>query len=197
MLNRIIWFKDKIFKFIKCKRFRLNSRDTSIGKRVIIINPQWIHLGYHCGLADDAELCVTYSKDVTKEKDHPDLYIGNHVWIGRNSHIGCEYEITIGDYVILGPMVHITDRNHFYEDISKPIDLQGEFGKGKMVIGAGTWIGFGAQIMAGVNIGKNCVIGAGSIVTKDVPDYCVVGGNPAKILKKYNSNTKKWEKVYE
>ena len=180
---------------LRCLCLGLNSRDTSIGKRVIIDNPQWIHFGNHCGLSDDVELCVGFNKDVTKEKEHPDLIIGNHVWIGRNCHIGCEYEIIIEDYVIFGPMVHVTDRNHYYEDVTKPIELQGEFGKGKMTIGAESWIGFGAQIMAGVNIGRHCVIGAGSIVTKDVPDYSVVGGNPARILKRYDFNTQKWVKT--
>lgn len=67
--------------------------------------------------------------------------------------------------------------------------------KGPIRIGRGSWIGFGAQIMSGVTIGRQCVVAAGAIVVKDVPDYCVVGGNPAKILKRYNFNTGNWEKV--
>lgn len=66
--------------------------------------------------------------------------------------------------------------------------------KGPIVIGAGTWLGFGCQIMSGVKIGKHCVIAAGAIVVKDVPDFSVVGGNPAKILRYYNPDTKSWEK---
>lgn len=56
-------------------------------------------------------------------------------------------------------------------------------------------VGFGVQVMPGVTIGRHCVIAAGSIVTKDIPDYCVAVGAPAKVVKKYNVETKKWEKI--
>ena len=60
-------------------------------------------------------------------------------------------------------------------------------------IGNGCWIGEQVCILSGVSIGEKCIIGAGSVVTKSIPDYCIAAGNPAKVLKKYNFETKRWE----
>ena len=67
--------------------------------------------------------------------------------------------------------------------------------KGQVTIKEGCWIGFGVQIMSGVTIGKQSVVAAGSIVTKSIPDYSVAGGNPAKILKRFNFEKNQWERV--
>lgn len=122
----------------------------------------------------------------------PKLSLGRNVSIGRYSIIGCANEISLEDNVRLAPYVHISDRNHRYEDLNTPIFQQPVSCPGPVIIKADTWIGFGAQIMPGVTIGKHCVIGAGSVVTKDIPDYCVVGGIPAKIIKRYSFKDKKW-----
>lgn len=111
------------------------------------------------------------------------------------NRIGCDFKIIIGDDVIFAPHVHISDHNHSFKDISIPIWAQGITSKGPIEIGEGSWLGFGCQVMSGVKIGKHCVIAAGAIVTKDIDDYCVAGGNPAKTIKRYNPETKKWEKV--
>ena len=62
-------------------------------------------------------------------------------------------------------------------------------------VGDGTWIGEKVIILPGTSVGKKCVIGAGSIITKDVPDYCMAVGNPARVIKKYNTDTGVWEKT--
>ncbi len=64
-----------------------------------------------------------------------------------------------------------------------------------MEIGDGTWIGTNAVIVGNVRIGKNCVIGANSVVTKDIPDYCVAVGIPCKVIKRYSLETQNWVKV--
>ena len=114
--------------------------------------------------------------------------------MGKYNDFGCSNKIIIGNDVITAPFVHITDRDHSYEDITVPIMYQSANSKGAVVIKDGTWLGFGVQIMSGVTIGKQSVIAAGSIVTKDIPDYCVAVGNPARVIKKYNLDTQKWEK---
>lgn len=124
----------------------------------------------------------------------PRLIIGNRVHFGKMNRIGCDNKIVIEDDVLFAPHVHISDRNHGFEDIHVPISRQKVTSKGSVVIGAETWLGFGCQVMSGVKIGRHCVIAAGAIVVKDVPDYCIVGGNPARILKQYNQETRKWEK---
>ena len=147
-------------------------------------------MGGQIFLDDDVELCVNKTmEDVT-----PQLVIGNRVHFGKMNRIGCDNKIVIEDDVLFAPHVHISDRNHGFENIHIPISRQKVTSKGPVVIGAETWLGFGCQVMSGVKIGRHCVIAAGAVVVKDVPDYCVVGGNPARILKQFNQTTNKWEK---
>ncbi len=64
-----------------------------------------------------------------------------------------------------------------------------------IIIGDGTWIGTNAVIVGNVKVGKNCVVGANSVVLDDIPDYCVVAGVPVKIIKMYNSKRGEWIRV--
>ena len=162
----------------------------SFNNRVRIVNSKYIKMGKYVFLDDDVELCV----NKTIPNICPQLIIGNRVQFGKMNRIGCDNRIVIEDDVLFAPHVHISDRNHGFEDIHTPISKQKVTSKGPVVIGAETWLGFGCQVMSGVKIGRHCVIAAGAVVVKDVPDYCVVGGNPARILKQYNKNTNKWEK---
>lgn len=166
------------------------SKHVYFGKNVRIVNPQYIDMGGQVFIDDDVELCV----NKTMPGVTPKLLIGNRVHFGKMNRIGCDNRIIIEDDVLFAPHVHISDRNHGFENIHIPISRQKVTSKGPVVIGAETWLGFGCQVMSGVKIGRHCVIAAGTIVVKDVPDYSVVGGNPAKILKKYNQITNKWEK---
>jgi acetyltransferase-like isoleucine patch superfamily enzyme len=120
------------------------------------------------------------------------IQIGNQTRIGISSVlIG---PVTIGDDVRLAQNVVVTGLNHNYQDVSIPISEQG-VNTEQVYIGDETWIGANAVILPGVFIGKHCVIAAGSVLTKNIPSNSVVTGNPAKIIKQYNSETEKWEKV--
>ncbi len=88
----------------------------------------------------------------------------------------------------------ISGQSHLYEDISKHFLRQG-VQTGQVVIGKNVWIGANSSILPGVTIGDNSVIGAGSTVIKDVPAYSVVAGNPGKIIKQYDFETKQWKRV--
>lgn len=91
--------------------------------------------------------------------------------------------IIIEDNVMLGSGVHIYVSNHKFDNVNELIINQGHFPAKSVVLEEGSWIGANSIILPGVTIGKNSVVGAGSIVTKNVPDYKVVAGNPARILK--------------
>lgn len=110
-----------------------------------------------------------------------DVIIGNHTRIGiHNTIIG---PVTIGSHVNLAQGITITALNHNFANTSTRIDQQGT-STNSIVIGDDVWIGANAVVLPGVTIGKHVVVAAGAVVTKNVPDYCVVGGVPAKIIKK-------------
>lgn len=115
---------------------------------------------------------------------------GSQIEIGDNSGIGVNCEVVgpvkIGNDVMMGPEVIILTSRHKFDDISIPMRLQGYKEPAVVKIDDDVWIGTRAIIMPGVHIGKGAIIGANAIVTKDVPAYAIVGGNPAKIIKYRN-----------
>lgn len=109
-----------------------------------------------------------------------DMVIGDYTRIGiHNTIIG---PVCIGNHVNLAQGITVTALNHNFEDKTKRIDEQGISTK-PVVIGDDVWIGANAVILPGVTIGKHCVVAAGAVVTKDVPDNTIVGGVPAKVIK--------------
>lgn len=117
--------------------------------------------------------------------------IGNRCLVGVGTIIIGAVEIE--DDVLLAQHVVISALNHNFENIQIPIAQQG-FSMKKIHIESGVWVGANAVITAGVHIGRNSIVAAGSVVTRDVPPFTVVGGNPAKVLKQYNPHTQSWEK---
>ncbi|WP_326514720.1 glycosyltransferase [Clostridium intestinale] len=116
--------------------------------------------------------------------------------IGRRSTISASNKIIFGKNVLLGPNVLISDHNHEYRDTNIPIIYQGiDSMKNCINIGDETWIGANSVIIGNVKIGKHCVIGSNSVVTKDIPDYCVAVGNPAKVIKTFDTETDTWKRV--
>ena len=110
------------------------------------------------------------------------LVFGNNVYIGEYSILTSHAEIEIGNNLLISPHNDIVDFDHIYQDINRAVNLQGLNAK-KITIQEDAWIGSGSKILMGVTIGKGAVVGAGSIVTKDIPLDQVVGGNPAKTIK--------------
>ena len=123
---------------------------------------------------------------------HPDqeglpdrmLTIGDRSVIGLRSGIVCHQSITIGDDVWFGQEVYVTDANHGYSDPDTPPGKQlGEHHA--VVIGDGCWIGHGAVVLAGAQLGRNVVVAAGSVVRGSFPDHAVIGGVPAKVIRRH------------
>lgn len=111
-----------------------------------------------------------------------------HIILGNNSGIGIraqiENNVTIGNNVMMGPDCMIFTRNHKFSDINKTMCSQGFSQIKKVVIEDDVWIGARVIILPGIKIGKGSILGAGSVITKDVEPYTIVGGNPAKLIKR-------------
>lgn len=110
------------------------------------------------------------------------IEIGRGVSINQYCILHGENGLKIGDGCLIAPRVSIFASNHAYNKKSKPIRSQGMLDKGGILIGDDCWIGTGAVILDGTRIGKGAVIGAGAVVTKDIPNYSVAVGNPAKVV---------------
>jgi virginiamycin A acetyltransferase len=110
---------------------------------------------------------------------YPDATVGNHVWIGTYNIFG---HIDIGDFAQISQGSHFLSGAHQYaiDDVSKPIKCQPGHPK-RIKIGPDIWVGANSTVMA--NIGYGCVIGSGSVITKDIPDYSVAAGNPARVIR--------------
>ena len=112
--------------------------------------------------------------------------LGSNSGIGINCKLGSEVEI--GDNVMMGPYCTIYSRNHAFDKTDIPMCQQGFQEIKPVCIGNDVWIGGHVIILPGVHVSNGAIIGAGAVVTKDVPEYAVVGGNPAKILKYRKTN---------
>ena len=165
----------------------------SIGENVEMTNPQCVFLGKNVSIGRN-----TYLGPVTSYAGvayNPKIIIGEKTWIGKNCSIAALDKVEIGKNVLFAGHVHITDHSHGYEDVTMPMQCQPLISKGPVVIEDDCWLGFSCEILSNVHIGKHSVVAARAVVTKDVPAYSVVAGNPARVVKKFDKESGKWIRV--
>lgn len=145
----------------------------------------WINIGQKQIRSFCGKLILTKcGKNVNIEKgaEFPSsVELGDYSGIGIRAQINGK--VIIGNDVMMGPDVCIYARNHEYSRTDIPMDRQGFAIEKPVIIKDDVWIGARVIILPGVHIGTGAIVGAGAVVTKDVPDYAIVGGNPARILK--------------
>jgi acetyltransferase-like isoleucine patch superfamily enzyme len=115
----------------------------------------------------------------------PVVRIGDRCLIGRGSGIVGHLAIEIGNDVWTGHHVYITDQNHGYQDVTRPISQQTQ-PEEPVQIGDGSWLGTGTVVLPGAQIGRHVAVGANSVVTGKLPDYCVAVGAPARVIRQYS-----------
>ena len=120
------------------------------------------------------------------------LKIGDNCVFGYNNYIASVESVVIGDNVLTANNVFISDNTHSYSDINRPIIEQPITFCRSVEVGDGSWLGENVCILS-ANIGRNSVVGANSVVTRDVPDYCVAVGSPAVVVKHFNHATSTWD----
>jgi acetyltransferase-like isoleucine patch superfamily enzyme len=163
-------------------RSRLISPMINGHRRIFIGNNVFIH--YKTWLAADP---VTGAADCK-------LIIGDGSYIGHFCHIYASSHIEIGAKVLIADKVYISDNRHSYKDEHKAVIDQQVEQLGPVIIGDGAWLGENVCII-GAKVGRKSVVGANSVVTKDIPDYAVAVGAPARVIKRFNFNTKEWQQT--
>lgn len=182
-LRAIINFMDKVFArlytHIMNTSFATWGSHSRLGRGAKLVKPNLIYVGNTVVIGDHVWL---NAKD-DRGEGLPTLRIGNGTRIGRFVQINAWRSVTIGENVLIADRVFISDADHNYSDIKLPIILQGDSFKGNVNLRDGCWIGIGAVILPGVTVGRNAIVAANAVVTKDVPDRAIFGGIPAKIIK--------------
>ena len=124
----------------------------------------------------------------------PSITIGDNVSVGFGCTLSCVNQLNIGHDVTIGDNVYIADSHH---DYSNPVSsvLDQPLLPGKISIGQGAWIGYGAFLAGDVSVGEHAVVGANSVVTRSIDAYTVVAGAPAKLVKRFDHEAGRWVKV--
>jgi lipopolysaccharide O-acetyltransferase len=157
--------------------YSISGRDrVKIGKRSFILS----------GLQIQA---ITEYAGVTYQ---PLIEIGDDVYIGGNAYFTAIDKIYIGDGSVLSEHVYITDEFHGMDPHAGLIMTQPLVSKGPVIVGRGCFVGYRASIMPGVTLGDHCIVGANSTVTHSFPAYSMVGGSPARLLKRYSAEARAW-----
>ena len=169
------------------KRYFKHFGNNSIIKPTAILfcGLNYIEVGSNVRIGKDVQLTAWDSNNGVSFNPH--IIIGDGTQIGSGAHITAINSIVIGKNVLTGKNVTITDNAHGgteIEDLSKSPMIRVVESKGPVEIEDNVWIGDKATILANVRIGKGSIIGANAVVTKDVPEYTIVGGNPAKIIRR-------------
>lgn len=148
-----------------------------------IFNEHYIHIGSATMIGPQVTLSAGMMPGQQCLSD-PVVRIGDRCLIGKGSGIVGHFSIDIGDDVWTGHHVYITDQNHGYTDIDRPISVQTQPERA-VRIGSGSWLGYGTVVLPGADIGEHVTIGANSVVTGRIPDRCVAVGSPARVIRQY------------
>jgi len=186
MFYQFFLLVSKIYTLVLKKQFAFFGKKSIIKPFVNLSNCQYISIGDYVDIGSSCR--VTVSNDFCgipcHSKNKIKLKIGNHVDLGTGTFISANNDIQIGNHVIMAPYVFITDHDHGFGDIHKNLHQQPLTENGQTIIGDNVFLGTKCSILKNVTIGQHSVVGANSVVTKDIPPYSVVVGNPAKIIKK-------------
>ena len=180
-VNRI---SNKLYSAWISREFKSFGYNSVITKEIHLIGGKYITIGNNSNIGIRAALTAWDKFELFTFC--PEIIIGNNVSIGDDSHITAINRINIGNNVLTGKKVTITDNSHGRIDLESiliaPLN-RCWYSEGPVIIEDNVWIGDKVTILSNVRIGKNSVIGANAVVTKDIPANCVAGGIPAKVIR--------------
>ncbi len=189
IFRRLNWEYRSLVSLIRSLSFESSGSSIHFGWDCKIVGACNISIGDNF-IAHDRNRIEAISKNGSAIFN-PKIHIGNNVIMNYGCHIGAVDFIKIGNNVLLASNIYISDHDHGhtnYEDMSLTPVSRNIISKGPVIIEDNVWVGEGAAILANVTIGKNSIIAAHAVVTKDVPPFSVVAGVPAKVIKKVTQN---------
>jgi len=161
-------------------------KNITFGNNVQVIGIRNVSIGEGSCIADDVWLNICFRDEKIR------MNIGKCVLIGRRSTISTAGYLEIGDYTTLAPNVYVSDADHDYKDINIPIMAKGVTMNRCVRIEENCWLGLNSVVSGNLIIGRGSIVGANSVVLKDVPPFSVVVGNPAHIVKMYDPVLREW-----
>ena len=169
-------------------------RNKKVSKDISLKNPNLIKCGINCSIGKYSKLYCwsNYKYKNINQTLNGSIIIGNNFHATRNLCIQSCGKLIIGNDVLIASDVFICNYDHGMDNLTESY-LNNELTIGSVIIEDGVWIGEKAMVLKNVTIGEHSIVGAGAVVTKSVPPYSLVVGNPARIIKKYNLFTKQWE----
>lgn len=188
-VTRAIWERVQLWGAVGTQSERA-KRFGSFGEGSFLAFPwntvygeRYMRIGADTYIGPGITLSVGIAPDQTMMSESV-LRIGDRCLINKGTAIVAHWSVDIGDDVWTGHNCYITDQNHGYEDIRRPIGGQ-SMPEQPVRIGSGSWLGHGVVVLPGVTIGEHVTVAAGSVVTKDIPARCVVAGSPARVIRLY------------
>lgn len=184
VISRFDTVKDCIFWKSVSKKLKKVGKNSVVGSDLQIRGMEYIEIGdnFTAGKGTTLQAWDSYEN----QKFNPEIIIGNNVMLTDYIQISAINKVVLGDNLLVGQNVYISDNSHGNADETAigiaPIK-RSLTSKGPVIIGKNVWIGRGAVILSGVTVGDNAIVGANSVVTRDVPANSVVAGSPAKIIK--------------
>lgn len=193
-MHRLFQYLSKIHTFsLKGKFYHFG--DNSIIKPFLnSANEKYISIGDNVNIGSNCRITVSteFGGHKVKSDNKIRIKIGDNVDIGNDTFISANNSVEIGNHVIMSSYVFITDHDHGFGDFSKNLHEQPLTEGGFVKIGDNVFLGVKSSILKNVAIGERSIIAANAVVTKDVPAYSVVAGNPARMIKKFDFELSKW-----
>lgn len=187
LLGRIQRRLERAVSAAVLSKLKSRGKGVVLGRGVRVEHPERVSLGDGVHLNDDCWISVIVENREAGRPPvalSPELTIGAGTYIGRFGTIACINRVSIGRDVLISDRVFIGDSAHGVARADLPIKDQYMTSPGPVEIGDGTWLGIGVAVLPNVKIGRNCVVGAHSVVTRDIPDFCTAVGAPARVVRR-------------
>lgn len=186
LVNQISIYYIRIYSLWVCCSLKSATRNVLFKGNAKIRGGEFFNIGANTIFGEHAMLSAW--RNYNGIKYTPVVNIGQNCNFGNNVHITSCNRITIGDNVLTGMNVIISDNSHGnidIESLSIPPRMRPLVSKGEVIIGDNVWIGDKVAVLAGVHIGNNSIIAANAVVTNNIPANCVAGGVPARVIKEF------------